>query len=64
MTMTTDPPLPIDDSDYVLFPSVKHPQGRERAFSDAFKALDSHEFLLGCHVANPFVLRAFLLSSN
>ena len=26
--------------------------------------LDSHEFLLGCHVANPFVLRVFLLSSN
>ena len=37
--MTTDPPLPIDDSDYVLFPSVKHHQGRDRAFSDAFKAM-------------------------
>jgi hypothetical protein len=31
-------PLLIDDSDYVLLPSVTHPQGRARAFADAIKA--------------------------
>lgn len=28
-----------DESGYVLLPSVTHPQGRERAFEDAFKAM-------------------------
>ena len=32
-------PLLIDDSDYVLLPTVTHPQGRARAFADAIKAM-------------------------
>lgn len=32
-------PLLIDNTPYVLLPSVTHPQGRERAFADTFKAV-------------------------
>ena len=34
----SDYPFLIYDSDYVLLPSVTHPQGRVRAFADAIKA--------------------------
>lgn len=34
-----DYPLPIGESDYAILPSVRHPQGREKAFDDAFKAM-------------------------
>ena len=48
----------------LLKPPPRGGEGRVRGFSDALLVLDSHEFLLGCQVANPFVLRVFLLSSN
>ncbi len=44
-------------NDYTLS-TLELDKGRSSAL------LDSHEFLLGYHVANPFVLRAFLLSSD
>ena len=34
-----DRPLSINNSPYVLLPSVTHPQGRARAFADTFKAV-------------------------
>ncbi|MBU0718697.1 MAG: hypothetical protein KJ749_10650, partial [Planctomycetes bacterium] len=39
LSAMVDRPLLIDNSDYVLPPSVTHPQARERAFTDAFKAM-------------------------
>jgi len=44
--------------------SVSSPHAAGTLSEVSFQVLDSHEFLLGCHVANPFVLRVFLLSSN
>ena len=35
--MNYETPQPSDD--YILLPSVKNPGGRERAFTDSFKAL-------------------------
>ncbi len=39
LTRMSNQPLLLDQSDYVLMPSVTHPQGRARAFSDTFKAV-------------------------
>lgn len=36
--MADQPPHP-NPSDYVLLPSVTHPGGRDKAFTDAFKAM-------------------------
>ena len=38
LAVMSDHPFLIDDSDYVVLPSVTHPQGRARAFADAIKA--------------------------
>ena len=39
LSSMADQPPHSKPSDYVLLPSVTHPQGREKAFEDAFKAM-------------------------
>ncbi len=39
VVLMNDYPLAIGESDYAILSSVQHPQGREKAFNDAFKAM-------------------------